>query len=321
MRAIHLPRYGPPEVLTPVELPEPTPGPGAVTVRVAAAGVQFLDTQLRAGSMSGAPLPVVPGKEVAGEVVALGPGTDPALLGARVLASTAGTGGYAERAVVPVDSLVPVPVGVGVDDALAAYRYGVTADGLVRAGRLRAGDRVLVLAAAGAIGTLLVQLASRIGATVVGAAGSAAKRDLVADLGADHTVNYRQPNWPDRVRAAVDAIDVVYDHVGGTIGRQSFDLLAPDTGRQVVFGRSSGSALDVPLTALIGHGLTVTGFSTGRLWREPDRARDAASRILARVAAGEITPVVGQRFPLGRAADAHAAVEARATLGKTLLIP
>ncbi|MFC6881749.1 MULTISPECIES: zinc-binding dehydrogenase [Actinomadura] len=326
MRSVVLPEFGPPDRLRVAETPEPRPGAGQVTVRVAAAGVQFLETQIRSGTMrgalGGAPLPVVLGKEVAGQVTAVGPDGDADLVGARVLAATAGTGGYAEVAAVPADSLVPVPDGLDLHEAVAIHRNGATAQGLVRAARVAAGDRVLVQAAAGAVGTVLVQLLKRAGATVVGAARGEHKLALVRSLGADHAVDYSLPGWTDRVRDAVGgSVEVVFDHVGGEPGRASFELLTPGSGRQIVFGFSGGTPLDVKPMELLGRGLTLTGFSAGLIWSRPAHARDLVDEVLGLAAAGSLRPVVGQRFPLERAADAHAAVEARGTVGKTLLIP
>lgn len=250
------------------------------------------------GALGGAGLPVVLGKEVVGDVAEVGPGGDPALVGTRVLASTTGTGGYAEVAAVPAESLIPVPEGLEPHDAVALYRYGATAQGLVRAARVAPGDRVLVLAAAGAVGTVLVQLLKRAGATVVGAARGRRKLDLVAELGVEHVVDYSLPGWTDRVREAVGgSVDVAFDHVGGTLGREAFGLLKPGLGRQVVFGFSSGSPLDVQPTELLGPGLTISGFSAGRIWSRPDLARELVTEVLGLAASGRLAPVIGQRSP------------------------
>ncbi|MCP2167144.1 zinc-binding dehydrogenase [Goodfellowiella coeruleoviolacea] len=326
MRAVVLHEFGPPAHLRVADVPTPVPAAGEVAVQVAAVGVQFLETQVRAGTMrgalGGAPLPVILGKEIAGQVTEVGPGGDISLIGARVLASTTGLGGYAETAVVPAGSLVPVVDNVGLPEAVALYRYGVTAQGLVGAARVSAGDRVLVLAAAGAVGTILVQLLKRAGATVVAAARGERKLALLRELGADHVVDYTLTNWAGQARDAVGgSLDVVFDHVGGPLGRESFELLTPASGRQIAFGFSSGTPLDVRPMELVGRGLTLTGFSAGHLWSRPALARDLATEVLQLAAAGQLTPVIGQRFPLERAADAHAAIEARETVGKTLLIP
>ncbi|RJL22973.1 zinc-binding dehydrogenase [Bailinhaonella thermotolerans] len=326
MRAVLLHEFGPPAHLRVEDVPAPRPAVGEVAVRVAAAGVQFLETQIRAGTMrgalGGAPLPVILGKEVAGVVTEVGPGGDASLIGTRVLGSTTGLGGYAETAVVPAGALLPVADGMGLPEAVALHRYGATAQGLVRAARVTAGERVLVMAAAGAVGTILVQLLKRAGATVVAAARGEHKLALLSELGADHVVDYSLARWTGRARdAAGGPMDVVFDHVGGALGREALELLTPGAGRQIVFGFSSGTPLEVRPMELLGRGLTLTGFSAGHIWSRPALARELVTEVLDLAAAGLITPVIGQRFPLERAADAHAAIEARGTVGKTLLIP
>ncbi|MDR8409446.1 zinc-binding dehydrogenase [Nonomuraea sp. 3-1Str] len=326
MRAVLLHEFGPPAHLRVADVPTPRPTAGEVAVQVAAVGVQFLETQVRAGTMrgalGGAPLPVILGKEIAGLVAEVGPGGDTALIGTRVLAGTKGLGGYAETAVVPAATLIPVGDGIGLPEAVALHRYGATAQGLIRAARVSAGDRVLVLAAAGAVGTVLVQLLKRAGATVVAAARGEHKLALLSRLGADHVVDYTLPGWTDLAGEPVGgSMDVVFDHVGGALGRESFELLTPGTGRQITFGFSSGTPLDIRPMELIGRGLTLAGFSAGLIWSRPALARELVTEVLELAAAGQLTPVIGQRFPLERAADAHAAIEARSTVGKTLLIP
>lgn len=326
MRAVLLKEFGSPDQLTVAEVPDPRPARGEVKIRVAAVGIQFLEAQVRSGMMrgalGGAPLPVVLGKEIAGEVVEVGAGVDTAYLGSRVLATTGGTGGYAELALAPAGGLVPVPDELDFRDAVALYRYGATARGLIDAARITAGDRVLVQAAAGAVGTILVQLLKRAGATVIGTARGAAKLALVKELGADHVVDYSLPGWTEQVRqAARGAVEIVYDHIGGELGRESFSLLAAGSGRQIVFGFSSGQPLDVKPMELFGRGLTLTGFSASLIWNRPAIARELVTDVLDLAVTGQIKPVVGQSFPLERAADAHAAVESRSTVGKTLLIP
>ncbi|MFD8064094.1 zinc-binding alcohol dehydrogenase family protein [Streptomyces cyaneofuscatus] len=183
-------------------------------------------------------------------------------------------------------------------------------------------DRVLVQAAVGAVGTILVQLLKRRGATVIGTAGGGQKLTLVKEPGADHTVDHALPDWADRVReVAGGGVDIVLDHIGGTLGREALGLLVSETGRQVVFGFSGGAPLDVKPLELLSRNLTLTGFSARALRSRPDQARELVTGILDLAVEGAIRPVVGQTFPLEEAAAAHAAVEARTTVGKTLLIP
>lgn len=269
MRVVQAMRFGDPEVLVPGQEPDPMAGPGQVVVEVAVAAIDFVQTQLRRGVTPGPPLPTppyVPGSSIAGQVCSVAPGVDPDWVGRRVVAHTAsGNGDNAERAVVAVDALVPVPPWLGLPEAAALLDDGSTALGLVEAARIRAGEWVLVEAAAGGVGGLLVQLAHAAGGRVVGAARGAPKLDLARELGAEAAVDYSAPGWPERVREATGGRgpDVVFDGVG---------------------------------------------------------ARARVERMLAEAAADRIRPTIGRTFPLERADAAHAAMEAREVLGKTLLV-
>ncbi|GLZ02575.1 NADPH:quinone reductase [Actinomadura sp. NBRC 104412] len=321
MRGVWLREFGGPEVLRPGDVPEPSPRAGEVVIGVEAIGIPFIETQVRSGS---APvplpeLPVVPGNGVGGTVVALGPGGDPALLGTRVVASTGGSGGYAERVAVAEDALIPVPAELETAQAVALLADGRTAMALIRAAAPQAGERVLVQAAGGGVGGLLVQLAASAGAEVVALAGSRRKLDLATELGAAVAVNYREPDWADRVRKIADGgVHIVFDGVGGEIGRASFDLLAP-RGRFVMFGAASGAPTDASVREVFERAVAlVTG---AQLFTSPADVRAMATAALAEAAAGRLRPIIGQTFPLERAADAHRAIESRDTVGKTLLIP
>ncbi|MEV0718341.1 zinc-binding dehydrogenase, partial [Asanoa sp. NPDC050611] len=208
MRVVWLTRYGDPSVLVPGEAPDPVPGEGQALVEVAYANITFIETLFRAkgfGPFKG-DLPMIPGNGVGGVVSAVGPGADPALVGTRVVTSTGGSGGYAARVAVDAAGVVPVPDGVDLDTAVALLADGRTALLLLRAAAPKPGERVLVEAAAGGVGTLLVQLAKAAGARVVGAAGPG-KLDLVRDLGADEAIDYTAPGWA----AAASGSDVVPD--------------------------------------------------------------------------------------------------------------
>ena len=253
------------------------------------------------------------GNGVGGVVTAVGADVDAALVGKRVVTSTGGSGGYAERVAVDAAGLVEVPDGVALDTAVALLADGRTATMLVRAVGLKAGDRVLVEAAAGGVGTLLVQLARAAGATVVAVAGGARKVEVARELGADVALDYRELDWTDRVRTAVGGLDVVFDGVGGDIGRSAFELLDRG-GRMLSFGLASGAWADISEQAAAERGVTlVQPRST------PDELRAFTKEALNAAAAGTLNPVIGQQFPLDRAADAHAAMQARTTIGKTLL--
>jgi NADPH2:quinone reductase len=325
MRAVRVRKYGPPEVLVAEELPDPRPDAGQVIVEVATIGVNFMDTRLRAGTFagSGGPTPpFVPGNEVGGVVVEVGPGVDPTLEGKRVVTGTGGRAAYAERVAVAAEGLVEIPKELEIKMAVALFAQGRTAVGLVRETRPAPREHVLVEAAAGGVGSLLVQLAKEAGATVLAAARGEYKLKVARRLGADVTVDYAQPDWAEQLRHKIgDAgLEVVFDSVGGDIGRTAFDLLAGG-GRFAIFGFASGAPTEASTVEILRSGVTVIGFGGPRLLQRPEYARELEYEALREAAAGRLMPVIGQRFPLERAAEAHAAIEDGATVSKTLLVP
>jgi NADPH2:quinone reductase len=308
VRAVWLKEFGGPEVLVPSDTPDPEVLPDQVLVEVEFANITFVETQVRAGK---APwpvqLPMIPGNGVGGVVVSVGASVDPSLVGARVITSTGGTGGYASLAAVDSSGLIAVPADVALDHAVALLADGRTATMLADSVGLRAGNRVLLEAAAGGVGTLLVQLARAAGALVVALAGGPHKVALVR--GADVVIDYLLPDWPDRVRAAVGVVDVVFDGVGGEIGRDAFSLLDPG-GRMLSFGLASGEWAGITPEAAAARGVSL--LTGGR--PTPAEARSYTLRALS-----GLVPVIGRRFPLSWAADAHALIESRGAVGKTLL--
>ncbi|OHV35218.1 MULTISPECIES: zinc-binding dehydrogenase [Pseudofrankia] len=316
MRVVYLTRFGGPEVLVAGTAPEPVAGPREVVIEVEAVNVTFLDTLIRSGNAPG-PFPVtppiIPGNGVGGVVTALGPEVDPALKGLRVVAGTGGSGGYAERVAVAVDNLAEVPEGLGVEAATAVLADGRTATWLVEATAVAPGDRVLVDGAAGGVGSMLVQLVRAAGGTVVAAAGGARKVTLARELGAQVRVDYLDPAWPDQVRAETGGVDVVLDGVGGEVGRAAVGLLVPG-GRALSYGLTSGSWAGVTDEEAAARGITVIRSRPG-----PRDIHRHLRSALAAAAAGRLRPLIGQRFPLEEASAAHAAIAARATVGKTLL--
>jgi NADPH2:quinone reductase len=311
MRAVWLKEFGGPEVLAIGDAPDPVAGPGQVLIDVVYANITFVETQFRAGKPGPfkAKPPMIPGNGVGGVVIEVGEGVDPGLVGTRVVSSLKGEGGYAERAAIDAEALIQVPDGLGLDDALALLADGRTAKIMMASTAPKPGERVLVEAAAGGVGTVLVQLAKAAGATVVAAVGGERKAELARELGADMTVDYREPGWTDKV----GRVDVVFDAVGGDIGRAAFELLGVG-GRIVNFGLASGEWAGVDEAAAAERGVTIASWSG-----TPEQMRALARAAIEDAAAGRLRPVIGQRFPLERAADAHAAIESRATLGKTLL--
>lgn len=203
-------------------------------------------------------------------------------------------------------------------DAAALLADGRTAVGLLDLAALEPGATVLVEAAAGGVGSLLVQLAKRAGAFVVAAAGDERKLELARSLGADVAVDYGRGSWIDEVASAMNGamVDVVFDGVGGSIGREAFDLLRPG-GRLCTFGMASGSFTAISEQTLASRGVTQLRGSAPN----PGEMSRLTARALANAAAGTLRPVIGQKVPLARAGDAHRAIEGRATIGKTLLVP
>ncbi|GGP17719.1 zinc-binding dehydrogenase [Nonomuraea glycinis] len=311
MRAVWLKEFGGPEVLVPGDAPDPVPGPGQVLIDVAYANITFVETQFRSGAPSPfkPDLPMIPGNGVGGIVTAVGEGVDSGLVSRRVVTSMGGSGGYAERAAVDASGLFTVPDGLELDDAVAILADGRTATMMIRATAPQPGERVLVEAAAGGVGSLLVQLAKSAGAIVVAAAGGSRKTGVARDLGADEVVDYTAPGWTD----GVAPVDVVLDGVGGDIGRAAFELLGQG-GRMVSFGLASGEWAGIKEEAAAARGVTLVQTNA-----TPETMREYTESALAEAVAGRLRPLIGQRFPLDRAAAAHAAIESRASVGKTLL--
>lgn len=324
MQIIEVDRFGGPEVLVPRAVPDPVPGPGQVVVRTAAADVLFLDTMIRSGSATEFfPLrpPYVPGNGVSGAVAATGADVDPGWRGRPVIAHTGehgGTGGYAGQVAVPAGDLIPVPDGVGLDEAAALLHDGATAIALLETAAVEPGDWVLVTAAAGGMGGLLIQLARAAGGRVIGAARGQRKLAAARASGAEFAVDYSEPGWPGRVRELTGGLgaDVVFDGGGGLLGRAAFGAAA-DGGRFSAHGTSDGGFAQVGQADARQHGITLTGIPP----YVPATFRRHGATALAAAAAGRLRPVIGQAYPLSEAADAHTALENRAAVAKTLLHP
>lgn len=328
MHAIRLHAFGPPENLRYESLADPEPGPGEVRVAVGGAGVHLLDASLRAGKV-GPPLPLpalphVPGREVAGVVEQVGDGVAREWLGRRVVAHLGREprhGGYASATVAAADALHALPDTLDDARAVAMIGTGRTALAILEVAQLRADDVVLVTAAAGGLGSLLVQAGLRADALVVAVAGGAEKVARAKEQGAAIAVDYTEPDWAEQVREQLGDFEltVVFDGVGGTLGKTAMGLLAPG-GRHILFGYSSGTPTEVTTADLYRGGLTVSSAVGPAIARRPGGLRGLERDALAAAARGELIPAV-QTFPLSEAAAAHAALEARATTGKVVLLP
>ncbi|MFJ3512540.1 zinc-binding dehydrogenase [Streptomyces luteogriseus] len=327
MHAIRLHAFGPAENLAYEQVEDPRPAPGQVRIAVRAAGVHLLDAALREGMPGGpanepAALPTVPGREVAGIVESLGDGVPARWLGKRVVAHLGFVpGGYAELAVTEAERLHDIPGDLDFAEAVAMIGTGRTAMGILQFAELGPDSVVIVPAAAGGIGTLLVQYAKNAGATVVGLAGGPEKTARVQEGGADLAVDYKDPAWPAKVRAHLGGrrATVVFDGVGGDIAREAVALLGPG-GRHIVFGWSGEGIRDGGPYLVDGVSEQVLGPVMLGKAGGPDPVRTLELRALAEAAAGRLTPAV-QRFPLAEAAAAHRALETRGTIGKVVLEP
>ncbi|MER9414409.1 zinc-binding dehydrogenase [Mesorhizobium sp. M0306] len=326
MRAIQLNRFGGPDVLDIVAVPKPEPQAGEVLVRVHAAGVNFFEVLMRADRYAVTPqLPMIPGVEAAGIVEALGQGVDASLLGTRVaaplFASSRPFGGYADYVTIDASLAVPLPDSLSFGDATALMVQGLTALHLSRRSP-PGGKSVLVGAAAGGVGSLLVQLAKRAGAgRVVAAAGSKTKLDHALSLGADAAVDYSNTDWPERVRAATGGagVDIIYDVVGGPLTAVALEALAPCG--ELVFAALGRYALGAPqMEAMIVRNQSLRGFALLPLL-SADLLRDGLSELFNLAASGELKVINGGRFPLDQASQAHRLLDERGTTGKVVLIP
>ena len=320
MKAVQVREHGGPEVLTVTEVQQPEPGPGQVLIEVAAAGVNFIDVYHRTG-LYPQKLPLVPGGEGAGRVVAVGSGVDPELVGRRVVTSSL-AGGYAEHALAPADRVVPVPEALSDEVAAAVFLQGLTAHYLTHdCYPVRAGDTVLVHAAAGGVGLLLTQLATKLGARVIGTVSTPEKEKLARAAGAAYVLGY--DNIAEEVRALTDGAGVpaVYDGVGQATFEASLASLRP-RGILVLYGQSSGPVPPFDLGRLSTLGsLSITRPTLAHFVTTPEELSRRASDVFGRVADGTLTVHIGGRYPLAEAGRAHEDLQARRTTGKLLLIP
>jgi NADPH:quinone reductase len=324
VKAIRVDRLGGPEVLELVDVPVPAPGPGEALVRQGAAGVNFIDVYFRTGLYK-RPLPFIDGQEGAGVVEAVGEGVTEFRPGDRVAyPQTPNLGGYAEANAVPVHRLVPIPDGVEDRDACAVMLQGMTAHYLVNdTFPLRAGHVALVHAAAGGVGSTLVQLAKAKGATVIATVGTEEKAKLARGFGADHVIVYAEQDFAEATNALIGEhkVDVAYDSVGKETWERCFSVLRP-RGMLVIFGNSSGPVPPVEPQKLAAAGSI---FFTRPTLVDYIRAREEllkrAHDLFDAVKNGKLHVRIGATYPLADAPQAHRDLESRKTTGKLLLIP
>jgi len=322
MNAIRINQTGDPDVMHLEEIERPVPRRGQVLIKIAAAGINYADLAQRQGHyLTPTRLPMTMGFEAAGAVEQLGPDVISPAVGTRVAAFV--TGAYAEYAVGAAATAVPIPDALDFNRAAALLVQGVTAYQLLHeSAQLQPGESVLVHAAAGGVGTLAVQLARLLGAgTVIGTASSDKKLDLARRLGANLGINYTDDSWPRQVREATGGLgaDVILEMVGGENIERNLQCLAP-FGRMVVFGAASGQPSTMAPTRLMAKNQTITGYWLTAWMSRPARVAYAIQQLLGYIAQRQLEVIVGETFPLARAADAHRAIAARRTIGKVVLL-
>ncbi len=315
MKAVRIHEFGGAENLRIDEIDKPTPGADEVLIKTAAAGINFADTMLRQNKYLFSPeLPFTLGFEVAGTIEAVGEGVKHLQTGQRVLATIRG-GGYAEYAVANASTVVPIPEKLGFGEATALLIQGLTAIGLLV--DLKAGQTILIHAAAGGVGTLLVQLAKRRGATVIGTASNDEKLQKVAALGADFAINYTDTDWTEQVLEATgnNGVEVIIEMVGGEVGRQNLKILAIG-GTLHVYGAASGEDFQISALGVLFNMHTVKGYNLNR--EKPENLVKYTGELMALIDE-DLLQISVTEFPLEKAADAHKAIESRKTTGKVVL--
>jgi len=315
MKAVRIHEFGGAENLRIDEIDKPTPGADEVLIKTAAAGINFADTMLRQNKYLFSPeLPFTLGFEVAGTIEAVGEGVKHLQTGQRVLATIRG-GGYAEYAVANASTVVPIPEKLGFGEATALLIQGLTAIGLLV--DLKAGQTILIHAAAGGVGTLLVQLAKRRGATVIGTASNDEKLQKVVALGADFAINYTDTDWTEQVLEATgnNGVEVIIEMVGGEVGRQNLKILAIG-GTLHVYGAASGEDFQISALGVLFNMHTVKGYNLNR--EKSENLVKYTGELMALIA-DDLLQISVTEFPLEKAADAHKAIESRKTTGKVVL--
>ena len=314
MKAIQITEFGGPEVMKLVDLEDPIIGEGQELINVTAIGINYADTHQTENSyLSPQKLPLIPGIEVVGTTAA----------GVRVLASIDG-GGYSQKAVAYSAALIPIPDSVTDQQALAMLVQGSTAWHILKTvGHLKAGESVVVHAAAGGVGSVAIQLAKLWEAKVIAVASSESKRSLAKSLGADEVVDSTIENLGDAIKAANGGkrVNIVLEMVGGKTFDQSLEILAP-FGRLVTYGMASRTAPSlIQPASLMGGSKTISGFWLSHCFGKKELMNDVIAQLFKLIEEGKLKPVIGEVFPLSQATLAHKSMLARETMGKITLNP
>jgi NADPH2:quinone reductase len=324
VKAVVCKEFGPPENLVVEEMAEPSPGTGEVLVDVKAAAATFPDTLMLENKYQyKAPLPYVPGGEVAGLVAALGDGVDGLKVGDRIVGGLGVTGGFAERAVVPAAGARVLPDSVGFAESTGLnYAYGTTLYGLKYRGHLKAGESLLVLGAGGNVGLSGVELGKLMGARVIAAASTEEKLDLCRERGADDTINYATESLKDRAKELTggQGVDVIYDCVGGDYAEAALRAIGWE-GRFLVIGFTAGIP-SIPLNLTLLKSCQIVGVFYGAMTARDPKTRDAVvGELIELTASGKLRPHVSGRYPLDEAGKALRSLMDRKALGKVVIEP
>jgi NADPH:quinone reductase len=322
MKAIQVTRVGGPEVLTLTDVATPSPKPNEALVQIKTAGVNFIDVYFREGRYPTS-LPFVNGQEAAGVVTEIGSEVTTIQRGDRV-AYTGVLGSYAEYAAVPESRLVKIPDELDFEQATAAMLQGMTAHYLLHSTyKLQSGEAALIHAAAGGVGSLLVQMAKKIGARVIGTAGTQAKAQLARDAGADECIIYTEADFESETRRLTDGkgVHVVYDGVGKATFDKDLNVLRP-RGYLVLFGGASGAVPPFDLIQLSQKGsLYITRPTLAHYTATREELEWRATDVMQRIVRGDLKLRIHKVYPLAEAQQAHRDLEARKTTGKLLLVP
>ena len=324
MKAVRCNDWGPPESLVVTDLPDLQPGPGEVVVDVKAAGVNFPDVLTVQGKYQYKPeLPFTPGNEFAGVVRAVGPGVTAYAPGQGVIGFTR-TGGFAEQALAPLESLLPVPEGMDFDTAAAiTLTYGTSYHAVADRGALQPGETMLVLGAAGGVGLAAIEIGKALGARVIAAASSDEKLAVCKAHGADELINYEREDLREAIKAATAGRgpDVIYDPVGGRYSEPAFRSIAW-RGRHLVVGFAAGEIPRLPWNLMLLKGASVVGVFWGDFTRKEPAAHQAAmQRLMDWMAEGKLRPLVSKRYPLEQTAQALNDMAGRKVVGKVVITP
>jgi len=317
MKAIRIHEFGAAEKLTLDEIERPSPKAGEVLIKTEAAGINFADIMLRQNKYLFTPeLPFTMGFEVAGVVEEVGEGVEHLRVGTKVVSMRRG-GCYAEYVKADAATTYAIPAELNSSEATALLVQGLTALGLLET--LQEGQNILIHAAAGGVGTLLVQLAKLKGAKVIGTASSIEKLGQVLGLGADVGINYTEDDWTLKVNDATDrnGADIIIEMVGGEMGKRNFECLAVK-GEMIVYGAASGEDFGISALSLLGKMQTVRGYNLNL--ETPENMARFTGELMKHLGEGNLTISVTE-FPLEDAAKAHQAIEGRKTTGKVVLIP